>query len=762
MKHPVSRRGPRTAAPAVVLAVLLMLALVMPASAAFVNPSGTVNGGASATVAPGATLNVSLTVSLSSGTQWRRTGWEIRDIFGNSVSSGCVNTADHTSDGGPYTESFNVTAPNLGGTYTLGVSAYSSSSNCSGTASTPVDLGVNVTMVFNPDLNAACGLKIALVLDASGSVSSSATYVRNAVTSMVNLLKDTGSQVAIVEFATTADTPVPYTLVTAASIASTFNPYVSTDFATPGPQYYDGRVGQYTNWDDGLRQVNALPTPPDLVLFFTDGQPNTVHGGNGGSASESVAIAAAVTQADIIKQNGGNAPGAGSHIFAIGVGDVQAQNFAPITDGANYLRYVTGTPASGQTNNFSIADYFIGNFSELENSLSAFVTAVCGGTINVTKLIDADGNLQTTNDQTYAQGWTFSTNPDAPATSTPTSDVTDVNGSANFKIAFGGQTSAIVDVSETAQAGYDLLSAACTGATTSNGSWTSGSGTVNNVQLGPKDIVTCKFINWAHNAQLTIKKTVLNMAGTAYCPDRSFGFSLNATALAQRLRSSACAQPIVSEQTLTVRPGNYTIAETDADINVLPDGWLLTNVACAGSGVSGDFAFISGQNAVTGDLGPDQAVTCEFTNQQASPLAVDLLPYSATQTADGVTVAWETVSETDNAGFNVYRGTAEAGPWTQVNAALIAAQTPGAAQGNAYAYVDKTALAAGTYYYALEDVSTSGNATRHTPVSVTVAGPNAVTLRTLNASAANRSAIVTVVALVLGGLGLGLAWLKRQ
>ena len=38
-----------------------------------------------------------------------------------------------------------------------------------------------------------------------------------------------------------------------------------------------------------------------------------------------------------------------------------------------------------------------------------------------------------------------------------------------------------------------------------------------------------------------------------------------------------------------------------------------------------------------------------------SPLAVDLAAFTATAGADGVTLAWETVSETDNAGFNVYR-----------------------------------------------------------------------------------------------------------
>lgn len=45
-----------------------------------------------------------------------------------------------------------------------------------------------------------------------------------------------------------------------------------------------------------------------------------------------------------------------------------------------------------------------------------------------------------------------------------------------------------------------------------------------------------------------------------------------------------------------------------------------------------------------------------------SPLAVTLASFTAAATADGVTLAWETVSETDNAGFNVYRAESDATP----------------------------------------------------------------------------------------------------
>ena len=137
----------------------------------------------------------------------------------------------------------------------------------------------------------------------------------------------------------------------------------------------------------------------------------------------------------------------------------------------------------------------------------------------------------------------------------------------------------------------------------------------------------------------------------------------------------------------------------------------------------------------------------------AVPLAVDLASFTAEATAEGATLAWETVSETDNAGFNVYRADSEAGPWTQVNAELIPALTPGSAQGNTYTWTD-AAPAAGTIWYMLEDVALDGTATQHAPVSVTAAAPsaepNAVSMTAFGAAGGAMPA--------LGGLaGLALA-----
>jgi len=83
-----------------------------------------------------------------------------------------------------------------------------------------------------------------------------------------------------------------------------------------------------------------------------------------------------------------------------------------------------------------------------------------------------------------------------------------------------------------------------------------------------------------------------------------------------------------------------------------------------------------------------------------------------------VALAWETGTEIDNAGFNVYRASAPDGPYAKVNGVLIAAEGD-PVSGARYSFLDED-LAPGTYTYKLEDVDLNGVATLHGPVSATV------------------------------------------
>lgn len=121
-------------------------------------------------------------------------------------------------------------------------------------------------------------------------------------------------------------------------------------------------------------------------------------------------------------------------------------------------------------------------------------------------------------------------------------------------------------------------------------------------------------------------------------------------------------------------------------------------------------------------------------------LAVTLADFRAEAQSDHVLVSWETASELDNQGFNLYRSTSPDAPGQQINPALIPAQAPGSAQGVLYRWQDLDVTAGSTYFYWLEDVDFSGATTLHGPVSVDFQAPTAVTLGGLAAGAANSPA----------------------
>jgi len=83
----------------------------------------------------------------------------------------------------------------------------------------------------------------------------------------------------------------------------------------------------------------------------------------------------------------------------------------------------------------------------------------------------------------------------------------------------------------------------------------------------------------------------------------------------------------------------------------------------------------------------------------------------------GATITWETASEVDTAGFNLYRSPNPDGPWLKINDQLIPpSQDP--VSGGSYTFTDNNAEAGQTYYYQLEEVELSGNVTRFDPIQL--------------------------------------------
>jgi hypothetical protein len=193
--------------------------------------------------------------------------------------------------------------------------------------------------------------------------------------------------------------------------------------------------------------------------------------------------------------------------------------------------------------------------------------------------------------------------------------------------------------------------------------------------------------------------------------------------------------------------------------------------------LSGAGASFASGGAVTlggslGQFGPGSssggaaALAGGFWNPASSaPLAVTLADFSAVQQGNAVLLTWETNSELNNRGFNLYRGTSDAGPDRQLNETLIPSQSQGNPGGFVYTWEDYADLLPGTtYFYWVEDVDIHGTATRHGPVSVDFTVPTAVEVTGLSATPTAPSTPPVLVALALAALALitpGMARRKR-
>ena len=87
-----------------------------------------------------------------------------------------------------------------------------------------------------------------------------------------------------------------------------------------------------------------------------------------------------------------------------------------------------------------------------------------------------------------------------------------------------------------------------------------------------------------------------------------------------------------------------------------------------------------------------------------------------------VLVQWETQSETNSAGFNLYRQQAHTLMQTQLNSTLIPSQG-NSSRGATYRFTDKTVQKGKTYVYYLEEIELDGTAVFHPTFNQTATVP---------------------------------------
>ena len=156
---------------------------------------------------------------------------------------------------------------------------------------------------------------------------------------------------------------------------------------------------------------------------------------------------------------------------------------------------------------------------------------------------------------------------------------------------------------------------------------------------------------------------------------------------------------------------DYSVSET------WPTGWNLTSATCTGDNGTPDDPDDdrTGINPNAIDLQSGETVTCEFLNTATT--SVNLASFEAKPWNMAIFVRWETASEFDTLGFNLYRAQGPDELRTRLNESLIPSQgVPGSPLGAEYAYEDTEVALGVEHRYWLEAVDVDGSATTYGPV----------------------------------------------
>lgn len=203
-------------------------------------------------------------------------------------------------------------------------------------------------------------------------------------------------------------------------------------------------------------------------------------------------------------------------------------------------------------------------------------------TIQIKKLIDLDGNIQTTDDQTPASGWSFTIDESGPY-------VTDETG---MTVAVEVEDNENYDIAEILQDNHQLLSASCVGAD-NNGQFKKGK--IEKVKLKIGEEAVCTFINAPDRGSISISKVLVNNEeGTLEADDFTLEIS-DGDAFSETGNGSVTAEELI--------PGTYYVSE-ESEV-----GYEQTSIECS----VGEVSVPVGQDGSL-TVGAGQDIECEITN----------------------------------------------------------------------------------------------------------------------------------------------------
>jgi hypothetical protein len=165
----------------------------------------------------------------------------------------------------------------------------------------------------NPAWPAHCPQRIVLAMDLSESMDSNLDAVKRSARNLIDALRGTSNEVAVVTFGTNAVVAVPATNVGMDGERQRIKKEID------GLDLFRGNLGG-TNWDAALTTARTLR--PTVVVLLTDGLPNA-HGqpATGGGQLD---LEPAVRAADVLKSNGTRVVGLGLGLLPGNVGNLAA------------------------------------------------------------------------------------------------------------------------------------------------------------------------------------------------------------------------------------------------------------------------------------------------------------------------------------------------------------------------------------------------------------------------------------------------------